>query len=382
VRASLQQFAVVALKELSEMIDVPGGNRSGLFDQRDGGGRCCDHQPAHVPGADVAKAMRHARGDEDRAPWAGVRFLWAQLELDLALQHIEALLVAAVQVQERHPCPRRERRLEQAKAQARLVSRLDFQLAGEHPKASSFASCNMYSTVARHHRSPLSAIINIGDSNGMNKHVKPSRAYRSQLRAEQAQHTRARITEAAQALFLERGFAATTIAAVAEQAGVAPETVYANYRNKPGLLEGVVRSAVFRDGEPTEVLQAGWVKALLGLPDLPAQIAALARHTAQTVALTSPIYAAMTGAGTGSGDIDELRRKFREIRFSGQAAVIAAIATEQTVRPGLTVQDAADTFSALASPELHHILTTDRGWSQERYARWLEQTTKVALLPD
>jgi AcrR family transcriptional regulator len=216
----------------------------------------------------------------------------------------------------------------------------------------------------------------------MKKHVKTSRPYRSQLRAEQAQRTRTRITEAARALFLERGFAATTIAAVAQQAGVAPETVYAIYRSKSGLLEGVVRSAVFREGEPMEVLEAGWVQELLGLPDLPAQIASLARHTAQTVALTSPIYATLAGAGTGASEIGELQRKFREIRFNSQAAVIAAIATGETVRPGLTVDEAADTFSALASPELHHILTTDRGWSQARYARWLEQTTKTALLPD
>jgi AcrR family transcriptional regulator len=216
----------------------------------------------------------------------------------------------------------------------------------------------------------------------MNQHVKPSRPYRSPLRAEQARRTRARITDAARALFLERGFAATTIAAVAEQAGVAPETVYAVYGTKGGLLDGVVRSAVFRNDEPDEVLEAGWVKGLLRLPDLSAQITALARHTAQTVELTSPIYATITAAGTGAGELDDLQRELRELRFSGQAAVIAAIATEQTLRPGLTVKEAADTFSALASPELHHILTTDRGWSQERYARWLEQTTKAALLPD
>src|SRR4051794_10841206 len=200
----------------------------------------------------------------------------------------------------------------------------------------------------------------------MNDHVKPSRQYRSQLRAEQARRTRTRITDAARELFLERGFAATTIAALAEQAGVAPETVYAIYRTKAGLLEGVVRSAVFRDRESEEVLQADWVKDLLRLPDLTAQITALARHTAQTVALTSPVYAMIPAAGTGTGELAELQRQSREIRFSGQAAVIAAIATDQTLRPGLTIEEAADTFSALASPELHHILTTDRGWSQER----------------
>jgi AcrR family transcriptional regulator len=214
----------------------------------------------------------------------------------------------------------------------------------------------------------------------MSERVKPSRQYRSAVRAEQARRTQSRILEAARALFLERGFAGTTIAAVAEQAGVAPETVYAVYRTKAGLLGGVVRAAVLRDDGPEEVLEHRWVKDLLGLPDLPAKLAALARHTAQTVELTSPLHTVIAAAGSGKSELDELRRQIREMRFDGQAQVIAAIADERSLRPGLAVQDAADTFSALASPELHHVLTADRGWSEERYARWLEETTKAALL--
>jgi AcrR family transcriptional regulator len=216
----------------------------------------------------------------------------------------------------------------------------------------------------------------------MDERVKPSRPYRSAVRAEQARRTQTRILEAARALFLERGFATTKIAAVAEQAGVAPETVYAVYRSKAGLLGSVVRAAVLRDDGVEDVLEQGWVEDLLRLPDLPAQLAALARHTAATVELTSPIHTVIAAAGSGNVELDDVRRQIRDMRFDGQAQVIAAIADERALRPGLTVQDAADTFSALASPELHPVLTAHRGWSQQRYARWLEQTTKAALLPD
>jgi AcrR family transcriptional regulator len=214
----------------------------------------------------------------------------------------------------------------------------------------------------------------------MSERVKPSRRYRSTVRAEQAQRTQGRILEAARALFLEHGFAAATIAAIAEQAGVAPETVYAVYRTKAGLLGSVVRAAVLRDVGPEDVLEHRWVKDLLRLPDLPSQLAALARHTARTVELTSPMHTVIAAAGSGNRELDDLRRELREMRFDGQAQVIAAIADERALRPGLTVHDAADAFSALASPELHHVLTADRGWSQERYARWLEETTRAALL--
>src|SRR5450755_1917275 len=160
----------------------------------------------------------------------------------------------------------------------------------------------------------------------MVERVKRRRPYRSAVRAEQAQRTRARILEAARALFLERGFSATTIAGVAHAAGVAPETVYATYRSKAGLLEAVVLAAVLRDDERDEALERRWVREALELPDLRAQIGALARHTAETVKLTSPIYAVIRAAGADVSELNELQRRLQDYRFSGQAKFIATIA--------------------------------------------------------
>lgn len=214
----------------------------------------------------------------------------------------------------------------------------------------------------------------------MSERVKPRRPYRSALRAEHARQTQARILEVARALFLERGFSATTIAAIADEAGVATETVYASYRTKGGLLKSVVFHAVLRDDEPDDVLERRWVRELLALPDLRARVTALARHTAQTLELTSPMYAVIRAAGTGASELDGLQKRLQEKRFSDQALAMAAIAKGHALRAGLTVEEAADTFSALASPELHRVLTEDRGWSQERYARWLERTIEATLL--
>jgi ABC-type nitrate/sulfonate/bicarbonate transport system substrate-binding protein len=69
-----------------------------------------------------------------------------------------------------------------------------------------------------------------------------------------------------------------------------------------------------------------------------------------------------------------------EINMEGLEFVLSTSAEYGFLEEELTVEEAADTFSALASPELHHILTVDRGWSQRRYARWLQQTVKAALL--
>jgi AcrR family transcriptional regulator len=214
----------------------------------------------------------------------------------------------------------------------------------------------------------------------MSEDVKPRRSYRSPARAAAAARTRAQIVEAARRLFLERGFTDTTISTIAEQAGVAPETVYSIYRTKAGLLDAVVRGAVQRDDEPEDVLERSWVKRLLRQPELPARIAGFARHTAQTTELTSPIYAIIAAAGTGEDELDELQRNLLEMRFGGQREIMIALVQGEQLRPGLTVEQAADTFSALASPELHHLLTVKRGWSQRRYAQWLEQTVNAALL--
>jgi AcrR family transcriptional regulator len=214
----------------------------------------------------------------------------------------------------------------------------------------------------------------------MDERVKSRRPYRSTVRAEQARRTQTRIVDAARELFLERGFSATTITAVAARAGVAPETVYAVYSNKGGLLEAVVRGAVLRDDEPEKVLERRWVRRLLQRPDLPARMRSLARHTAGTLERTSPLYEVIREAGTGSSELADLNERVREWRFGGQAEIIAAIANNDSLRAGLTIEEAADTFSALASPELHHLLTAGRGWSQRRYERWLERTTTAALV--
>jgi AcrR family transcriptional regulator len=215
----------------------------------------------------------------------------------------------------------------------------------------------------------------------MRDEVKPRRPYSSPARAAAAARTRSQIVEAARALFLEQGFTDTTITNIAKQAGVAPETVYSIYRTKAKLLDAVVRTVVLRD-EPEDLLERSWVKRLLRTADLRARVTGFARHTAQTTELTSPIYAIIASAGTGEDEIDELQRNLMEMRFGGQRKIMIALVQGSSLRPGLTAEQAADTFSALASPELHHLLTVNRGWSQRRYTQWLEQTVNAALLGD
>ena len=60
------------------------------------------------------------------------------------------------------------------------------------------------------------------------------------------------------------------------------------------------------------------------------------------------------------------------------ARLLAAVGP---LREGLSVEEAGERYLILASPEVHHILTTERGWSQDRYEAWLRDALAVQLLP-
>jgi hypothetical protein len=83
-------------------------------------------------------------------------------------------------------------------------------------------------------------------------------------------------------------------------------------------------------------------------------------------------------AGTGAPELGELDR---ELRYGDQAKIMRAIVKGGGLAAGISANQAAETFSALASPELRHLLTDGRGWSEKRYTGWLEGTLKATLLP-
>ena len=201
------------------------------------------------------------------------------------------------------------------------------------------------------------------------------RRYRSHLRAEQARSTRERIVTTARELFIGRGYAATSVSAIADAADVATETVYDVFGNKRAVLEAVVATGITGGiDEPDDWLQHSWAKDLLRLDDPGERLRGWVRRTAETVARTSPVHAVIRAAAASDPELAELHRRLHESRFAAQRQVIGPLL-------GRKVSDVeADTFSALTSPELHHLLTTTRGWSQERYQTWLENTVEASVL--
>jgi AcrR family transcriptional regulator len=202
------------------------------------------------------------------------------------------------------------------------------------------------------------------------------RAYRSDRRREQAQETRRRMLEAAGKLLAERGYAGTTIAAVAAEAGVAAETVYAAFRNKRTLVGELVRASVRGDGSaPPAAAQAG-ARAVAAAPGQVDQMRLFAADVSARLERVGPVLEALAAAP--DPELAELRANVDRDRLAGMRSFVAALERRGPLR--VDADAAAETVWALASPELHSLLRGRRGWPPERYSAWLGETLAAVLL--
>jgi AcrR family transcriptional regulator len=204
------------------------------------------------------------------------------------------------------------------------------------------------------------------------------RKYHSPLRADQARQTRARISDAALRLFAERGYAATTIAAVAAEADVSQESVYLSFRDKRGLLEGVIGRAIVPEDDPG-AQEAEWRRAIVELPDAAERLSRMVAYSCETLARTRQIHAVIRGAADKEPFAFELRRRLLQERLSNQTGRIRH-SLRDDLRPGLSVRAAGERYCALASPELYYLLTVDLGWAPEEHRLWLTQLLEAELL--
>ncbi len=207
--------------------------------------------------------------------------------------------------------------------------------------------------------------------------VNPSRRrYRSPLRADQAEQTRRRICAAAFRLFAERGYAGTTIAAVADAAGVAPETIYLSLGGKRGLLEGVIELAIAEDGATDE---DRWWAAVARLPGAVERLEKMVEYSCRILARTRPIHAVIRGAADKEPFAAELGRRLPHDRLIDQTERIRRYLGGE-LRAGLSADAAGQQYCVLASPELYHLLTVELGWTDDQHRSWLTGLLTADLL--
>jgi AcrR family transcriptional regulator len=202
------------------------------------------------------------------------------------------------------------------------------------------------------------------------------RAYHSPLRADQAQQTRRRVLEAARQLFVERGYAGTTVAVVADAAGVSPETIYLSLGGKRGLLEGVMDITGPHD---TAADDDKWWSMVDELPTASARLDKMVEFSCRILARTRPIHAIIRGASDSEAFAAAFGRRLLEERLANQTERIRRYLDED-LRRGLSASEAGERYCALASPELYYLLTVELGWTATQHRRWLTRLMRAELL--
>ena len=210
--------------------------------------------------------------------------------------------------------------------------------------------------------------------------VKPRRRYDSRGRQDQAGRSRWAMLQAARRLFLDRGYAATTMPAIAAAAGVSVQSVYKAFGNKPALLKAVFDVAIAGDDEPVPVLQREALGRVRAEPDPYRKLSLYGEFVAEVTPRHVPIQLLARAAAAdpeAAGVWDQLRAE----RLAGLTLFARALHQDGHLRPGVSVDEARDLLWTYNSPELYELLVLQRGWTPQRYGRWLADALTAALLP-
>ena len=215
----------------------------------------------------------------------------------------------------------------------------------------------------------------------MNQSADVKRSYESPLRKAQAAATRRTIIDTASALFIERGYVATSIDAIAEAAGVSRATIFTSVGGKKALLKTAYDVALVGDDEPIPFPLRPASLAVRAEPD-PRRF--LIGYTGLVVDINvrlAPIYEAVRGAASADPEVRDVFEAIGTERRIGADRVIGdLLAKGGSLRDGLDDQAAADVLWVLIDAGLFHLLVHRRGWTPERFEAWLAETMLRELL--
>lgn len=195
------------------------------------------------------------------------------------------------------------------------------------------------------------------------------RPYDSTRRREQAAENRTRVLRAAHDLFVQRGYGHTTVADVAGAAGVAVETIYSTFRNKPALLRRAWDLAVGGDEQDIALVDRPEMRALFDEPDLTARLTAFAGVHTTIMRRTAPLRLAVLGAAASEPVAARMLAEIDAARYDAMARHAGAAAA--TGQLAVTEDECRDVLWSTTDGSLWHNLVVSRGWSDGRYAGWL-----------
>ena len=201
-------------------------------------------------------------------------------------------------------------------------------------------------------------------------------------RAEQTRRTRWRMLDSARALFLQQGFAATTVAQIAARAEVAEQTIYYTFRTKGRLLIEVVEITAAGSDDPEPVPERAWFQQMLRATSGRRVLTMLVEHGTGIYERVAALWPAVTAAAATDHEVAEYWHGIAAGRRSAERAIVTRIAELDELRPGLDVASATDLVVVLAGHEVYRGLVEDAGWPVPQYRSWLFTTLVRQLLDE
>jgi len=201
--------------------------------------------------------------------------------------------------------------------------------------------------------------------------TRPRKPYHSPRRAEQAVATRRAVLEAASELFVEQGYAVTTVADIARRARVAVDTVYVTVGRKPALLREVLETAISGRDHAVPAEQRDYVARIRAVSGAREKIETYVAALVEIQPRLAPVYLALRDAATTDRDSAALWREISERRARNMRGFAADLRATGELRTDLSDDDIADIVWSMNGPEYWTLLVSDRGWSPERFGSYL-----------
>jgi AcrR family transcriptional regulator len=214
----------------------------------------------------------------------------------------------------------------------------------------------------------------------MTERVKSRRPYDSPRRREQAAATRAEILDAAQRLFERDGYAATTMAAIATEAGVALKTVYVAFETKSGLLRTLWNVRLRAGQEDVPIAHQQTYREVLVETDPEQQLRLNARNSRDGKLRTAALAEVIRSAAPLDADIGALWERINSEYRTNQQAIVQSLSQKRALKPSLDLERASDILWAINHPNIWQLLVAGRGWTPDEYERWVGDLAYAQLL--
>jgi len=204
------------------------------------------------------------------------------------------------------------------------------------------------------------------------------RSYDNSARTQASRARRAQVLTAARTLFLERGYVRTTMQAIADEAGVALDTVYELVGRKPDLFRLLIETAISGGDQAVAADARDYVQRIHAEGTAQGKLRVYAEALPAIMSRLAPLVMVVQAAASSEPALGDLWHEIAERRATNMRRFAAELG--DTGQLAIPVEEAADIIWATNSPELYALLVHQRGWTAERFGRWLAASWELMLL--